>query len=202
MPEIAQHQTSEVFYHLFKLDEVDNKLAEEIRENCRIDIEKCLECGKCSGGCSNAHIFDYTPRKIVQMIKLGQEKKLMEMDALWSCVSCQLCVDRCPSGISVAKIMDYLREKGHKNNIKPTRENVLLFHEIVLNSVNNSGRLNELASVMKFNMNSGMLFKDMRLGINMFLKGKLSPLDLIHFKIKGISQVRAFFKHFKEGGEK
>lgn len=202
MSETVQRQTSEVFYHLFKLDEINNKLADEIKENCGIDIGKCLECGKCSGGCSNAHIFDFTPRKIVQMIKLGQEEKLLKMDALWSCVSCQLCLDRCPSGISVAKIMDYLREKGNKNNIKPTRENVLLFHEIVLNSINNSGRLNELGSVIKFNMNSGMLFKDMGLGIKMFLKGKLSPLDLIHFKIKEISQVRGFFQYFKERGDK
>jgi len=202
MSETVQQQTSEVFYHLFKIDETDSKLADEIKEKCGVDIRKCLECGKCSGGCSNAHIFDYTPRKIVQLIKLGQEEKLLKMDALWACVSCQLCYDRCPAGISVAKIMDYLREKHHVKNMKPTRENVLLFHKIVLDSVNHSGRLNELGSVMKFNMGSGMLTKDMGLGITMFLRGKLSPLSLLHFKIKGVEQVRLFFKHFNAGGGK
>ncbi len=192
-------QTSEVFYHLVKLDETDNRLADEIKQSCGVDIEMCLECGKCTGGCSNTHIFDFTPRKIIQLIKLGQEDKLLHMDSLWTCVSCQLCFDRCPSGISVARIMDYLREKSHKKNIKPSRENVMLFHEIVLRSVQHSGRLHELGSVMQFNIKSGMLFKDTELGIKMFFKGKLS---LFHFKIKGVKQVRRLFKYFYAGGEK
>lgn len=201
MSETVQ-QTSDVFYHLIKLDETDNKLANEIKEHCGVDIEKCLECGKCTGGCSNTHIFDVTPRKIVQLIKLGQEDKLLKMDSLWTCVSCQLCSDRCPSEISVAKIMDYLREKNYRRKIKPTRENVMLFHNLVLDSVRHSGRMHEIGSVMKFNMGSGMLFKDTELGIKMFLKGQLTPLSLLHFKIKNVKQIRRIFNFFNAGGEK
>lgn len=190
-------QTSGIFYHLVKLDETDNTLAEEIKQNCGIDIEMCMECGKCSGGCSNGHIFDFTPRKIIQLIKLGKEEKLLNMDALWTCVSCHLCFDRCPSKINIAGIIDYLREKSHRKNIKPKRDKVLLFHEIVLDSVNHSGRLHELGSVIKFNVGTGMLFKDTMLGMKMFQKGKLS---LLHFKIRDVKQVRRIFEYFRTGG--
>lgn len=197
MPESAG-QGSEIFYHLIKLDEADGRLTEEIKENCNIDIETCMECGKCSGGCSSAHIFDFTPRKIIQLIKLGQEERLLHMDSLWTCVSCQLCFDRCPSNISVARIMDYLREKSHGKNIRPVRENVLMFHEIVLKSVEHSGRLNEIGSVMRFNLQSGRPFRDAGMGLRMFLRGKIR---LLHFRIGNIRQVRRIFESCRTGGK-
>src|SRR5208337_2583202 len=83
-------------YRPMRLDEIDDSLQKEIRENCGVDVEMCMECGKCSGGCSNGHVFDYTPRKIIQLVKLNAEDSLMNMDALWICLSCHLCLDRCP----------------------------------------------------------------------------------------------------------
>ena len=198
MSDIAR-QRSDVFYNLIKIDETDKSLAEEIKQNCGVDIARCMECGKCSGGCTNAERFDYTPRKIIQMIKVGQENRLLHMDALWICVSCQLCVDRCPSGINTPRIMDYLREKSYKSGIKPTRENVLLFHELVLWSVKHSGRLHELISVVGYNLKSKDFFKDTELGIRMFLKGKLT---FLHFKIRGFKKIRGFFNKLHGGVKK
>lgn len=192
-------QRSDVFYDLIKIDETDKTLAQELKENCGIDISMCMECGKCSGGCTNADRFDYTPRKIIQMIKVGQEKRLLHMDALWICVSCQLCVDRCPSGINTPRIMDYLREKSYNRNIAPTRENVLLFHELVLWSVKHSGRLHELISVVGYNLKSKDFFKDTELGIRMFFKGKLS---FLHFKIRDFKKIRGFFDKLHGGVKK
>jgi heterodisulfide reductase subunit C len=73
------------------LNHIDDSLRNEIKRNCGVDVELCLECGKCSGGCPNGHVFDYTPRKIIRLVKLGDERTLMTMDALWVCLSCQAC---------------------------------------------------------------------------------------------------------------
>jgi heterodisulfide reductase subunit C len=94
--------------------------------------------------------------------------------------------------------MDYLREKSHGKNIRPVRENVLMFHEIVLNSVEHSGRLNEIGSVIRFNLQSGRPFRDAGLGLRMFLRGKLR---LLHFRIGNIRQVRRIFECFRTGGK-
>jgi len=59
------------YYRPLRLNQVDSSLQEEIKQACGVDVELCLECGKCTGGCSNAHIFDLTPRKIVQWSSWG-----------------------------------------------------------------------------------------------------------------------------------
>lgn len=179
------------YYHVFRLDKTSTSLQEELKSYCRIDINKCMECGKCSGGCSNADIFDITPRKIVQLVKYGNENKLLEMDALWTCVGCHLCVDRCPSSINIPRIIDYFREKSYKMGLSPTRPNVLLFNELMLGSVKKKGRVAEVMVTVKFNIKSGQLTKDSDMGMKMFFKGKLSPFSP---KIKKVEEVRRLFR--------
>lgn len=189
MPDSAK-QLTQSYYKTFKLDDIDDSLKRELKEKCGIDIETCLECGKCTGGCSNTHIFDFTPRKIVQLIKMGQEDRLYHLDALWTCVSCQLCVDRCPAGIDIARIIDFVREKAVKRGVEPTRSNVKLFHELMLDSINKTGRVGEAALMIKFNLKRGLYFQDAELGKRMFFKGKLKPFIP---SVKNIGQVRRMF---------
>jgi len=164
-------------YRPIHLDKTAGALQVELKQVLGIDIEVCLECGKCSGGCSNGHIFDYTPRKIVQLVKLGFEDTLMKMDALWICLSCQLCLDRCPAGIDIPRILDYLREKARRKGITVTRPNVLLFQELMLDSIRKRGKVAEFPLMLKFNFKSGQYLKDAGLGMKMFAKGKLSLLS-------------------------
>jgi heterodisulfide reductase subunit C len=156
------------------LNDVSNSLQEEIRTHCGVDVGLCLECGKCSGGCPNGHIFDYTPRKIIQLVKLGDAETLMAMDALWICLSCQLCLDRCPSGIDIPAILDYMREKACRENVQASRPQVKLFHELFLSSVKKRGRVSELDVAAKYNWKTKDYMKDARLGLTMLFKGKLS----------------------------
>ena len=162
-------------YTPLRLDEIDSALQRELKEKIDIDIETCLECGKCSGGCSNGHIFDYTPRKIVQLVKLGDEETLAGMDALWICLSCQLCLDRCPSGIDIPRILDYLREKAVTRGVKASRPDVHLFMELMLEEARDKGRVSEVPLMIRFKRKTGQYLKDAGLGFKMFLKGKLSP---------------------------
>ena len=160
-------------YRPMRLDEIDDSLQKEIREKCGVDVELCMECGKCSGGCSNGHIFDYTPRKVVQLVKLNAEDTLINMDALWICLSCHLCSDRCPSGIDTPRILDYMREKAYRKGVT-TRPKIRLFNELMLSSVQKSGRISELPLVFKYNWMSGQYMKDAILGLKLLFKGKLS----------------------------
>jgi heterodisulfide reductase subunit C len=158
-----------------RLDRTDNRLEQEVKELLGIDVNTCMECGKCTGGCSNGHLFDFTPRKIVQLVKLGAEQTLMNMDALWICLSCHLCIDRCPSGIDIPRILDYFREKARRSGIPATRQAVSLFHELMLEQIRNRGRVSEVALMMRFNSATGRLTKDAGIGLKMFLKGMLNP---------------------------
>jgi heterodisulfide reductase subunit C len=176
-------------YTPLRLDEIDSALQRELKEKIDIDIETCLECGKCSGGCSNGHIFDYTPRKIVQLVKLGDEETLAGMDALWICLSCQLCLDRCPSGIDIPRILDYLREKAVTRGVKASRPDVHLFMELMLEEARDKGRVSEVPLMIRFKRKTGQYLKDAGLGFKMFLKGKLSPFPSRMQKPEGLKKL-------------
>ena len=179
---------TEIFTPL-RLDEIDSALQLELKEKLDIDIEACLECGKCSGGCSNGHIFDYTPRKIVQLVKLGDEETLAGMDALWICLSCQLCLDRCPAGIDIPRILDYFREKAVTKGVKATRPDVHLFMELMLEEARDKGRISEVPLMIRFKKKTGQYLKDAGLGFRMFLKGKLSPFPSRMQKPEGLKKL-------------
>jgi len=178
-------------YTPLNLNDIDDSIQEEIRTKCGIDVDLCLECGKCSGGCPNGHIFDYTPRKIVRLVKLGDKETLMTMDALWICLSCQLCLDRCPSGIDIPAILDYMREKACRGGVEASRPRVKLFHELLLSSIRERGRVSELDVVLKYNWKTGEYMKNARLGVKMLLKGKL---NLSRSRVKETEEVRRLFE--------
>jgi len=178
------------YYQPLRLDQVSSALQEEIKQVCGVDVETCLECGKCTGGCSNAHIFDLTPRKIVQLVKLDDEKRLLHMDSLWTCVSCQLCVDRCPSHIDIPRILDHMREKARKKNVRAQRESIEIFHELMLDSIRKTGRVAEAPLALKHNLRTRQYLKDADLGRRMFFKGKLNPFAP---KVKDINRVQKVF---------
>ena len=175
-----------------RLDRVESPLSRELKNLFGIDVDTCLECGKCSGGCSNGHVFDYTPRKIVQLVKLGAEETLMRMDALWICLSCQLCFDRCPSGIDIPRILDHLREGARLRGIPATRPAVGRFHELMLEQIRKTGRVSEFALMLRFKAATGDYGKDAGIAVKMFFKGKLNPFSP---DLRRVDEVRRLYDH-------
>jgi heterodisulfide reductase subunit C len=178
------------FHTTIRLERLESPLKRELKDLFGIDVDTCLECGKCSGGCSNGHVFDYTPRKIVQLVKLGAEDRLLKMDALWICLSCQLCLDRCPSGIDIPRILDHLREKARRRRIPATRPAVGLFHDLMLEQIRKAGRVSEVGLMLRFKAATGEYMKDAGIGVKLFLKGKLNPSSPA---VKGVDELRRLY---------
>lgn len=165
----------------------------KIEQACGVNLSQCYECGKCSGGCSTNYLMEYTPRKIIQLIKMGREDVLLKCDTLWVCVGCSLCADRCPSGINIPGILDYLREKAYQHGVKPkdtSLHNILVFHELMLEEICKNGRVNDALLALKFNLRTRQYLKDAGLGCKLFFKGKINPLPV---KIKDLSGLRRLF---------
>ena len=43
------------------------------------------------------------------MLADGKVEKLLESDAIWNCLSCMACVERCPRGVAPAAVVEAVR---------------------------------------------------------------------------------------------
>ena len=60
----------------------------------------CLECGKCTAVCIVARQDPaFSPRRLVEEIIQGHPDEARHNHALWSCLTCQACEERCPQGV-------------------------------------------------------------------------------------------------------
>ena len=84
-------------------------LKEQIIEISGVDIKKCMQCGKCSGTCPAYESMEYHPNEFVYMVNDEDVESLIKSNAIYKCVSCFACVDRCPRGVEPAKIIEAIR---------------------------------------------------------------------------------------------
>lgn len=85
----------------------------ETKENLKkisgVEPKKCMKCGKCSGACPAYDEMEYHPHQFVSMVEKGQIEKLMKSDAIWNCLSCMACVERCPRDVQPGKLIEAVR---------------------------------------------------------------------------------------------
>ncbi len=74
------------------------------------DVRKCMKCGKCSGRCPAFHDMDIKPHQFVSMLCQGKIDELLQSDAIWNCLSCMACVERCPRGVAPAAVVEAVRD--------------------------------------------------------------------------------------------
>ena len=74
------------------------------------DVRKCMKCGKCSGRCPAFKDMDVKPHQFVTMLADGKIDKLLECNAIWNCLSCMACVERCPRGVAPAAVVEAVRD--------------------------------------------------------------------------------------------
>ena len=75
----------------------------------KTDATKCMKCGKCSGRCPAFHEMDIKPHQFVTYLVSGKIEKLLESKAIYNCLSCMACVERCPRGVAPANVIEAVR---------------------------------------------------------------------------------------------
>ncbi len=147
-------------------------------------VPHCYQCGKCTAGCPVAAAMDVMPNQLVRLVQLGQVKRAMATAAIWNCVSCLTCSERCPQTVDCAGVMDTLRQLAAAHDTVPaSRREVLAFYRAFLADVRRHGRLSEMELVARFkiagflaNRSVPFLLKDALLGPKMMQRQKLHVL--------------------------
>lgn len=159
-------------------------------ETMGIHVNSCFQCGRCSSGCPVSDFFDLNVMEVVRLASYGMEDRLLNSKTIWLCAACETCASRCPNDIEIAGLMDTLRELALRKGIRPAEERVPLFHQCFLDSIKHWGRAYEIGMIGAYKVRSKDFMGDMKLGLNMFMKGKLSMLP---HSIQGKTEIRRIF---------
>ncbi len=68
-------------------------------------LNRCYQCGRCSGVCQLSKVQKFTPSRTIQMILEGFKDKVFESGVLWDCLCCNQCLKDCPKDINFADIV-------------------------------------------------------------------------------------------------
>ncbi len=152
------------------------ELAEKIRAEIGENVFSCYQCIKCTSGCPVAEHFDLAPNQVMRAAQFGLDEVVLGAKTPWLCAGCEVCTTRCPNGIDVARVMDFLAAEGKARGIATAVPEVALFNEIFLRNAKLMGRTYELGLTIEFNTRTGQPLKDWRLGLDMVRKRKLKLL--------------------------
>ena len=169
---------------------------EEVNEKINgVPIQRCYHCRKCSAGCPMTSAMEFNPNRVVKMIQMGRKEAVLNSATIWLCCSCETCITRCPNEVDVARMFDVLRQMAIESGVAAKEKNILRFHEAFLANIRRGGRINEPTMMVEYKLKSGDLFSDMAMGLDMFMKGKLS---LISPRTKDMGSVKRIFEKTKQ----
>ncbi len=89
-------------------DIMKKDFTKKVYDICREDAELCIACGRCSAVCPFSDLMDVKPHQIIHMVRIGDES-VVDTNAIWYCVSCLACTQRCPREINITAIIEALR---------------------------------------------------------------------------------------------
>lgn len=127
---------------------------------------------KCTAGCPVAPEMDIYPHQIIRLIVLGEYEKVLKSRSIWTCLQCLACSARCPNDIDVARIIETLRKISVEERLAAEHES-WRFDKLFLESVARYGRVQEMATIMRYKIGLKKILEDSTMGLGMLLKGRI-----------------------------
>ena len=146
----------------------------------------CIQCGTCSGTCPLSIYMDYTPRRIINLVREGFEEEALASQTIWLCASCYSCGARCPQKIQLTDVMYSLKREAIKKRLYPKRFPIPVLAREFHNMVAKRGRSSEMWLVMRMALKSNplILLTMMGTGWQLFRTGRMSlrmdKIDRVH----------------------
>ena len=183
----------------------DYRLLEQIEAQGPFEAGACFQCRKCTNGCPVTFAMDLYPDEVIRLVILGQRETVLGCRTIWVCAACETCTTRCPNDVKIAELMDCLKEMAVQEGVPSPQPQILTLHETFLNNIKKRGRVYETTLLPAYLLKSGKLLEmwnsgtwryDLKLGRQMFSKGRL---PLRPQSIKGKKEVRKILTRRKQG---
>jgi len=150
--------------------------ADAILAPIREELQACIQCGTCTASCRNAHLMDYTPRRLWRLVLTGNTEEVFHSHTFALCSACYYCTLRCPRGLPLTEAMHALKRAAAREHIAEYRSSAR-FYGSFLDSVRRHGRVNEMEFMRRYFIlmkNPLIPMKFTPLGLRLLRKGKIS----------------------------
>jgi heterodisulfide reductase subunit C len=160
-------------------------------------LYSCIQCGTCSGTCPLSLYMDYTPRRIIQLVREGFREDALKSQTIWLCASCYACAVHCPQDIHITDVMYTLKREAIASNMAPKRFPIPVLAREFYEMVRRYGRSSEFWLVLRMMLKTNPLglFSMAGSGLALMRTGRLS---LRHEKIKNTEQLQAMLPDSRE----
>ncbi|HXK61645.1 MAG TPA: heterodisulfide reductase-related iron-sulfur binding cluster [Acidobacteriota bacterium] len=154
----------------------DAGLALRLEQELKQNVFLCYQCIKCTSGCPLAEFFDWQPHQIMKALQLGEDEVPLRSATPWLCASCQTCSTRCPQGLDVTSIMEFLTRESKRRGFRSHVREVDIFNEAFLRQVRLWGRAYDLGMMGEMRLRAGKFTRDLDLAAKMLRRNKLAFL--------------------------
>jgi heterodisulfide reductase subunit C len=136
----------------------------------------CIQCGTCSGTCPLSIYMDYTPRRIINLVREGFRADALASQTIWLCASCYSCAVHCPQDIHITDIMYSLKREAIQHQMYPKRFPIPVLAREFYSLVRSRGRNSEVWLVLRLALKSNpfILFTMMRSAWGLLRTGRIS----------------------------
>jgi quinone-modifying oxidoreductase subunit QmoC len=139
-------------------------------------IFSCIQCGTCSGTCPLSIYMDFTPRKIIALVREGFRTDALSCQTIWLCASCYSCAVHCPQEVHITDVMYSLKREAIKHRLYPARFPIPVLAQEFYEMVRRRGRNSEFWLVLRMALrtNPFALLRLARPGWQLLRTGRLS----------------------------
>ena len=158
----------------------------------------CIQCGTCSGTCPLSLYMDYTPRRIVALVREGFRKDALRSQTIWLCASCYSCAVHCPQNIEITDLMYTLKREAIKAHMFPKRFPIPVLAREFYDLVRRRGRNSEFWLVLRLMLKTNPLglLSMAKTGISLMRTGRMS---MKMERIRGVRGLQTALNAAREG---
>lgn len=119
-------------------------------------INRCIQCGTCTGSCPVSYAMDISPRQLIALFRAGEMETIMKSRTIWICASCYACTTRCPSGIKITDIIYALKRTAMEKDRRSNAPQVQLLARLFVENLMSYGRLHEGTLIRRYYTKTGI----------------------------------------------
>ncbi len=163
----------------------------------------CIQCGTCSATCPVSHYMDFTPRKIIAMVREGFKEEVLGSFTIWLCASCYSCTADCPREIKITDVMYALKQQAIAEGVYPKSFPIPVMATEFFKLVEKEGRNSEGKLMMNLALktNPFRLLRYAKLGLNLFRTGRASLREEKIENPEGLQRLLRAVERAKEGAK-